>query len=56
MCPIISGQTLKVIRECSVALEIKRLENLIKNETSVTEQMRLLEEIRVLRMKEGKSC
>lgn len=49
-------ETLKVIRESSIALEIKRLENLIKNETSVTEQMRLLEEIRVLRMKEGESC
>ena len=49
-------ETLKVIRVSSIALEIKRLENLIKNETSVTEQMRLLEEIRVLRMKEGKSC
>jgi len=49
-------ENLEVIRNYNVALEIKKLENLIKDENSLDEQIRLMEQIRSLRMKEGKSC
>ena len=47
---------LEVIKNYNVALEIKRLENLIKEENSFDEQIKLMEQIRTLKMKEGKSC
>jgi len=49
-------ENLEVIKEYSVALEIKRLEKLIKDENSFDEQIKLMEQIRTLKMKEGKSC
>lgn len=49
-------ENLEVVRNYNVALEIKRLENLIKDENSLDEQIKLMEQIRSLRMKEGKSC
>ena len=47
---------LEVIKNYNVALEIKRLEKLIKEENSLDEQIKLMEQIRTLKMKEGKSC
>lgn len=47
---------LEVVKNYNVALEIKRLENLIKEENSQDEQIKLMEQIRELKMKEGKSC
>ena len=47
---------LEVIKNYNVALEIKRLEKLIKEENSLEEQIKLMEQIRTLKMKEGKSC
>ena len=49
-------ENLEVIKNYNVALEIKRLENLIKDENSLDEQIKLMEQIRTLKMKEGKSC
>lgn len=49
-------ENLEVIKNYNIALEISRLENLIKNENSLDEQIRLMEQIRGLKMKEGKSC
>lgn len=47
---------LLAIKNYNVALEIKRLEDLIKNEVNIEEQMKLMDKIRLLKMKEGKSC
>lgn len=47
---------LEVIRNYNIALEIKRLENLIKEENSQDEQIRLMEQIRTLKMREGTKC
>ena len=47
-------ESLEVIKNYNIALEIKRLENLIKEESSLEVQAKLMEEIRSLRMKEGK--
>jgi len=47
---------LQAIKNYNVALEIERLENLIKNEVSIDEQMKLMDKILNLKMKEGKSC
>lgn len=47
---------LEVIKNYNVALEIKRLEKLIKEENSLDEQIKLMEQIRTLKVKEGKSC
>ncbi len=41
---------LKVIKDYNVALEIKRLENLIKNEMNPIEQAKISDEIRKLKM------
>ena len=49
-------ENLEVIKNYNVALEIKRLEKLIKDENSLDEQIKLMEQIRTLKMKEGKSC
>ncbi len=49
-------ENLEVIMNYNVALEIKRLEKLIKEENSLDEQIKLMEQIRTLKMKEGKSC
>ena len=47
--------SLQVIKDYNVVLEIKRLENLVKNESDIVEQVKLMDEIRILKMKEGKS-
>lgn len=49
------NDNLQVIKDYNVALEIKRLENLMK-EVSFEEQIKLMEEVRLLKMKEGKPC
>ena len=49
-------ENLKVVKNYNVALEIKRLEDLIKEENSLDEQIKLMEQIRELKVKEGKSC
>lgn len=49
-------ENLEVVKNYNIALEIKRLEKLIKEENSLDEQIKLMEQIRTLKMKEGKSC
>lgn len=44
---------LNAIKNYNRALEIKKLEELIKKETNFEEQMRLMERMRILKMKEG---
>lgn len=47
------NENLIAIKNYNIALEISRLENLIKNEVNIDEQMRLMDKIRELKMKEG---
>ena len=47
------NDNLLAIKNYNIALEISRLEKLIKNEVNIDEQMRLMEKIRELKMKEG---
>ena len=47
------NENLLAIKNYNIALEISRLENLIKNEVNIDEQMKLMDKIRELKMKEG---
>ena len=46
-------ENLKAIKNYNIALEISRLENLIKEEVSIERQMELMDKIRDMKMKEG---
>ena len=50
------NENLLAIKNYNVALEIERLEELIKKEVDIDEQMKLMDKILKLKMKEGKSC
>lgn len=50
------SESLCAIKNYNVALEIERLEELIKKEVNIDEQMKLMDKILNLKMKEGKSC
>ena len=49
------NECLVAIKSYNIALEIKKLEKEIKEETDIDKQMKLMDEIRFLKMKEGKS-
>jgi len=49
------NECLVAIKNYNIALEIKKLENEIKEENDIEHQIKLMEEIRVLKTKEGKS-
>ncbi len=49
------NECLIAIKNYNIALEIRKLEKEIKEESSLERQMKLMEEVRVLKMKEGKS-
>ena len=47
------NENLVAIKNYNIALEISKLEDLIKNEVNIDEQMKLMDRIRKLKMKEG---
>ena len=49
------NECLVAIKNYNIALEIKKLEKEVKEEENLERQIALMEEIRVLKMKEGKS-
>ena len=49
------NESLLAIKKYNIALEIKKLEKEIKEENDIDRQMKLMEEIRFLKTKEGKS-
>ena len=49
------NECLIAIKNYNIALEIRKLEKEIKEENSLERQIKLMEEVRVLKMKEGKS-
>ena len=51
---VIIKENLKAIDNYNVAMEIKKLENLIKDESDINEQIKLMDRIRMLKLKEGK--
>ena len=49
------NECLVAIKNYNIALEIKKLEKEVKDEPSLERQIALMEQIRTLKMKEGKS-
>ena len=49
------NECLVAIKKYNIALEIKKLEKEIKEENDIDKQVKLMEEIRFLKTKEGKS-
>ena len=49
------NESLLAIKKYNIALEIKKLEKEIKEENDIDKQVKLMEEIRFLKTKEGKS-
>ena len=49
------NECLVAIKNYNIALEIKKLEKEIKEEKDFERQMKLMDEMRVLKMKEGKT-
>ena len=49
------NESLLAIKKYNIALEIKKLEKEIKEEKDIDRQEKLMEEIRFLKTKEGKS-
>ncbi len=48
------SENIKAINNYNIASEIKKLENLIKDESDINEQIKLMDKIRNLKLKEGK--